>query len=305
MQVLIAEDDRTSRNLLEVVLKRLGYRVLSVNDGHAAWEVLQRPDAPKLVILDWMMPGMEGIDICTRLRQMSDPEAVYTYVILLTAKGSKESIVKGMEAGADDYVVKPFDHNELRVRLRAGQRIVELQRELLNVKQELLLQSRTDPLTGVLNRRALLDVIEQECARSSRTHGSFGLSMLDVDHFKIVNDTYGHAAGDEVLKEIVHRIGEVIRPYDALGRFGGEEFLVVLPGVHLSDVRNVSERIRKKIGATKFLTEPNAISITASQGIAFWDGTSTVDEMIGAADAALYRAKKSGRNRVAAADTAS
>ena len=217
MQILIAEDDRTSRNILNVVLTRLGYDVIAVADGAAAWKVLQRPDAPKLVILDWVMPGMEGIEICTRLRRISDPETSYTYVILLTAKGSKENIIMGMDAGADDYVVKPFDHNELRVRIRAGQRIVDLQSELYAVKKELLLQSRTDPLTGILNRRALMPLIAKECSRSLRSKASFALSMLDIDHFKKINDTYGHSAGDAVLKEIVNRINAVIRPYDPAG----------------------------------------------------------------------------------------
>ncbi len=298
MQILIAEDDRTSRNILNVVLTRLGYTVIAVADGTAAWQVLQRPDAPKLVILDWVMPGMEGIEICTRLRRISNPETAYTYVILLTAKGSKEDIIMGMDAGADDYVVKPFDHNELRVRIRAGQRIVDLQSELYAVKKELLLQSRTDPLTGILNRRALMPLIAKECSRSLRSKASFALSMLDIDHFKKINDTYGHSAGDAVLKEIVNRINAVIRPYDLLGRFGGEEFLVVVPGACAADIITISERIRQRISGTKVCVDQLEIAVTASQGIVAWDGKSSVDEMIRAADDALYRAKKAGRNCV-------
>ncbi len=305
MRILIADDDRTSRNLLKVVLSRLGYTVHAEADGDAAWQVLQQPDAPQLVILDWMMPGMEGIEICTRLRQVSTPEAAYTYVILLTAKGSKKNIIRGMEAGADDYVVKPFDQNELRVRLRAGQRIVELHRELLVVKRELFEQSITDPLTGVLNRRALLSQLEHEYDRAERTGVPFGLSMLDVDHFKAVNDTHGHTVGDAVLKEIVRRIREAIRPYDAVGRFGGEEFLIVLPGAGRSEIISISERIRKKICSTKIRLRSLAISVSASQGVIAWDGRTDIHGMIRLADEALYQAKAAGRNGVKTAHVAS
>lgn len=299
MQVLIADDDRTSRRILEVVLTRFGYTVQAVSDGTAAWEALQKPDAPQLAILDWMMPGMEGVDICRRLRQNKDPDNAYFYVILLTAKGSKENIIQGMDAGADDYIVKPFDHNEMRVRIRAGQRIVELHKELLEVKKELFEQSRTDALTGVLNRRALLSLIEGEHSRSIRGNTPFSLAMLDIDHFKSVNDTHGHAVGDAVLKEVVNRINGQIRPYDSLGRFGGEEFLIVVPGTREPEISNVCERIRKAINATKICVEQLEIPITVSLGTTTWMESGGVEEMICAADAALYQAKNAGRNRVA------
>lgn len=304
MRILIADDDRTSLALLKAVLSRLGYDVCAVADGNAAWHALQQTDAPQLVILDWMMPGMEGIEICKRLRRDNDPEAAYTYVILLTAKGSKESIIRGMEAGADDYVVKPFDHNELRVRIRAGQRIVELHHELLDVKKALYEQSITDPLTGVFNRRALLSLLEKEHARAMRTGVSFGLSILDIDHFKLVNDTHGHTVGDAVLKEIVRRIGKAIRPYDSLGRFGGEEFVIVFPGAQGSDIITISDRIRKKISTTKISLDPLELSVSASQGVVTWDGKADIQEMIRAADEALYQAKTAGRNCVKAAQAA-
>jgi len=300
MQVLIADDDRTSRSILEVVLTRLGYTVQAVSDGNAAWEALQKPDAPQLVILDWMMPGMEGVDICRQLRQNNDPDNAYFYVILLTAKGSKENIIQGMEAGADDYIVKPFDHNEMRVRIRAGQRIVELHRELLEVKKELFEQSRTDALTGVLNRRALLSLIEAEYSRSTRANKPFSLAMLDIDHFKSVNDTHGHAVGDAVLKEVVNRINEQLRPYDSLGRFGGEEFLIVVPGTREPEISGVCERIRKTISETKICIGQLEIPITVSQGTTTWVKSAGVEEMICAADAALYRAKNAGRNQCGA-----
>lgn len=305
MKVLIAEDDKTSRNILEVVLTRLGYEVVAVTDGEAAWETLQEPDAPKLVILDWMMPGMEGIEICRRLRQNTEHDKAYTYVILLTAKGSKENIIKGMDAGADDYIVKPYDQNELHVRLRAGQRIVELQSELLAVKKELFLQSTTDFLTGILNRRALLLLIDKEYAKSMRTGKSFAISLLDIDHFKSVNDNYGHATGDAVIKEIARRIGCSIRGYDSLGRYGGEEFLILFPDAGISEVHAISERIRAAIGNAPVEVFQLEIPITVSQGIVAWDSQFSLDEMIGAADEALYKAKAAGRNCVKAAHYAS
>lgn len=304
MRVLIAEDDRSSRNILKAVLTQLDYEAIAVEDGNAAWEILQEPDAPKLVILDWVMPGMEGVEICNRLRKTAKPDDVYTYVILLTSKGSKENIVKGMGAGADDYIIKPYDHNELYVRLRAGQRIVELQTELLDTKKKLLLKSRTDSLTGILNRGAILQLIEREYVRSMRTGGPFGLSMLDIDHFKLVNDTYGHAAGDTVLKTIVQRIGRVIRPYDSLGRYGGEEFLILVANNRDSGdsgICNVSERIRLIISSSPILIDKLEIPITASQGTVVWNNEYSFEEMISAADEALYKAKRAGRNRVVAA----
>ena len=196
MKILVAEDDYTSRRILEAMLAKWGYDVISVDNGLAAWEMIRRPEGPKVAILDWMMPGMEGIEVCRQLRKLKKDEDQYTYVILLTAKDSKENIVIGMDAGADDYIIKPFDHHELRVRVRAGARIIDLQSELLSAKQKLLIQSRTDPLTGILNRRAILSHIEKELARARRHHRKICISMLDIDHFKTVNDTYGHSAGD-------------------------------------------------------------------------------------------------------------
>jgi len=298
MKILIAEDDITSRNILEAVLAKWGYEVISAVDGNEAWEKLQCADAPKIAVLDWMMPGIEGIEICRRFRENKKDEDQYTYLILLTAKGEKENIVSGMEAGADDYVVKPFDQNELRVRIRAGQRIVQLQAELLAAKQKLLLQSRTDPLTGIFNRRAILSQIEIELSRAQREEKKLSLCMIDIDHFKSINDTYGHMIGDDVLREVVRRIRAVIRQYDSLGRFGGEEFLIIIPGMEEAVAFKVSERIRLAIGETDFDINESMISITISQGVVTGDGNTKVDELIAAADKALYQAKENGRNRV-------
>ena len=298
MRILIAEDDVTSRLILENMLTKWGYDVVSATDGNDAWKKLQEEDSPKLVILDWMMPGMEGIEICRKIRETSKKEDQYTYVTLLTAKESKENIVTGMDAGADDYITKPFDMHELRVRVRAGQRIVQLQSELLETKKNLEIQSRTDPLTGVLNRRAILSQIENELSRAKRDDTQLSISMLDLDHFKKINDTFGHLAGDAVLRESMNRVEETIRSYDAIGRFGGEEFIVVLPGAKQADAIIIAERIRLKINGNKANIDGVSIPFTISQGLATCNGTSTVDGLIAKADEALYRAKENGRNRV-------
>jgi two-component system cell cycle response regulator len=298
MKILIAEDDVTSRLILENMLTKWGYDVVSATNGSDAWEKLQGEDAPRLLILDWMMPGIEGVEICRRIRENSKSEDQYTYVMLLTAKESKENIVTGMEAGADDYITKPFDMHELRVRVRAGERIVQLQSELLKAKKKLEIQSRTDPLTGVLNRRAILSQIGSELSRAKRENTKISISMLDLDHFKTINDTFGHLSGDAVLRECMHRVERAIREYDSVGRFGGEEFIVVLPGANEVDAFSVAERIRLKIYEKAADVDGISISFTASQGLATCNGDTTVDEMIAIADKALYRAKENGRNRV-------
>ncbi|MBW2407772.1 MAG: diguanylate cyclase [Deltaproteobacteria bacterium] len=298
MKILIAEDDVTSRLILENMLTKWGYDVVSATDGNDAWKKLHEEDAPKLVILDWMMPGIEGIEICRKIRETSKKEDQYTYITLLTAKESKENIVTGMDAGADDYITKPFDMHELRVRVRAGQRIVQLQSELLEAKKKLEIQSRTDPLTGVLNRRAILSQIESEISRAKRNNSCISISMLDLDHFKKINDTFGHLAGDAVLRESMNRVEETIRKYDTVGRFGGEEFIVVLPGAKHADAFVIAERIRLKINEKNADINGVSIPFTISQGLATSNGESTVDELIANADEALYRAKEKGRNRV-------
>lgn len=298
MKILIAEDDVTSRLILENMLTKWGYDVVSATDGSDAWKKLQEEDSPKLVILDWMMPGLEGVEICRKIRENSKKEDQYTYITLLTAKESKENIVTGMDAGADDYITKPFDMHELRVRVRAGQRIVQLQSELLEAKKTLEIQSRTDPLTGVLNRRAILTQIENELSRAKRNNAHISISLIDLDHFKKINDNFGHLAGDAVLRECMHRVEETVRAYDAIGRFGGEEFIIVLPGAKQTDAYTIAERIRLKINEENVNVDGTSIPFTVSQGLATCNGKSTVDELIAMADEALYRAKEDGRNRV-------
>lgn len=298
MEILIAEDDPTSRQILVALLSKWGYKVLAACDGAQAWKALQGADAPRIAILDWMMPEMDGLELCRRVRQDKDGRPHYTYILLLTARGAKEDLVQGMEAGADDYLVKPFDPQELKVRIRAGQRIVELETQLQAAQEELRRQSMTDPLTGILNRRAVLERLEAEISRAGRENTSLGLGILDLDHFKQVNDTFGHLAGDEVLKETVERVRGSLRTYDVFGRVGGEEFLVVLPGTPLSGAKGVAERLRRAISQLPMSTHKGLVRVTASLGVTVWTGREGIDSFIERADRALYMAKAKGRNRV-------
>jgi diguanylate cyclase (GGDEF)-like protein len=298
VKILIAEDDAISRRLLETILKKWGYDVVVAFDGGQAWAELQKEDAPRLAILDWMMPLMDGVEVCSKVRERVDTP--YVYILLLSAKSQREDLVKGMESGADDYITKPFDANELKVRLRAGRRILDLQTQLMSAQEALRDQAARDPLTGIWNRNAIFDVFRKELARSQREGNQISIVMLDIDHFKNLNDTYGHMAGDAVLRDFTRRITSSLRPYDAAGRYGGEEFLVVLPGCDLEAASRHAERLRMLISGEPFDTSEGRHSATCSLGVASTSGSSPkdTDSLIRAADAALYRAKRNGRNRV-------
>src|SRR5713226_5274467 len=245
MRILIADDSIVSRHLLDATLRKWGYEVVVACDGLEAWEVLQSEGAPRLAILDWVMPGLTGPEVCKRVREVSaDKETRYTYLLLLTSKSQREDIIEGMESGADDYLTKPFDQHELKVRLRPGTRIIELQHELIAARETLRDQATRDFLTRIWNRSSILDILQRELARSSREKRSFGLVLADLDHFKAINDTYGHFAGDAVLREFVRRMTSSMRPYDAIGRYGGEEFLFVLPGCDNACLASQAERMR-------------------------------------------------------------
>ena len=298
MKILIAEDDVISRKMLESILSKWGYEVLAVSSGSEAWDVINRESAPQIAILDWMMPGMDGVEVCSKIRQREAGVDHYTYIILLTAKTEKKDLITGMESGADDYILKPFDPHELGVRIRAGQRIIELQNQLRNAKEKHVILSKTDGLTGILNRRAIYEVLEKEILRSSREKTPLSVIMLDIDFFKKINDGYGHNAGDAVLKELVRRVLAELRPYDTFGRYGGEEFIILLPGAFMYEVLAVSERIRKAISSTSFDITSSSLTVTASFGVAEFDFKENSDALINRADIALYKAKNNGRNRV-------
>jgi two-component system, cell cycle response regulator len=304
VKVLIADDDMISRRLLEATLTRWGYEVVVTHDGTEAWEVLQGADAPALAILDWMMPGMDGVDVCRKVRQRA--QEPYIYLLLLTTKGRREHLIEGLDAGADDYLTKPFDPHELQVRLRAGDRIVTLQAELIEAREKLRIQAMQDPLTGVWNRRAILDILGSELARSGRDSTPVAVAIADLDHFKQINDSYGHMAGDIALCEAVSRMRALLRPYDAIGRYGGEEFLIVLPGCTTPDAIRLAERLRLGVGEETVAIPEGNIVVTGSLGVAASDSIDAPDaaSLIRAADTALYRAKACGRNRIELATAA-
>ena len=299
MQILIADDSIVSRHLLEATLGKWGYEVAVACDGLEAWNLLQRKDAPRIAILDWVMPGLSGPEVCKRLRERDADQADYTYILLLTSKVEREDFLEGMESGADDYLTKPFDQPELKVRLRAGNRIVALQRELVEAREKLRDQATRDSLTGLWNRPSVLDAFERELARAQRDQTPVGVVMADLDRFKSVNDTFGHLAGDAMLKEFARRMLACVRPYDTIGRYGGEEFLIVLSNCEDLCTENQAERMRNALAGHPMLIGDHQHSITASFGATTWKPgiPPNLELLIRAADTALYQAKNQGRNR--------
>ena len=304
MRILIADDSIVSRHLLEATLRKWGYETVVTSDGSEAWNILEGENAPRVAILDWVMPGMTGPEVCKRVRAKAletseDADANYTYVLLLTSKNQKEDLIEGMESGADDYVTKPFDQHELKVRLRAGTRIVELQAKLFSAREELRDQATRDFLTRLWNRSAIFATLTKELNRANREKRSVGIVLADIDRFKSINDTFGHQAGDTVLREFARRMEVSIRPYDAIGRYGGEEFLAVLPGCDEHCLPAQAERLRGALASPPMQIGEVSHTVTCSFGATVWQpGMSTEPEaLVRIADEALYMAKNQGRNR--------
>jgi two-component system, cell cycle response regulator len=297
--ILIADDDKLSRRILQTTLEKAGYRVIAVDDGVTAGRFLCQQDGPRLALLDWMMPGMDGLEVIRAVRQQTGMP--YVHMILLTSRQSKEDIIAGLESGADDYLTKPFDPQELRARLRTGERILRLEDSLVKAREEMRFKATHDPLTCLWNRGMILDILQREVTRTRRDRGKGGLTIVlgDVDHFKKVNDTYGHAIGDEVLREVASRLTDAVRSYDAVSRYGGEEFLVVLNGCRTTQGANRAEHMRHAIYDHAVETASQAVAISMSFGVAGTEDWQELDaeQLIHEADVALYRAKSLGRNR--------
>jgi two-component system cell cycle response regulator len=296
LRVLIADDDPVSRRLLQVTLSNFGYETVMATDGAEALNLAEQENSPRLVVLDWVMPEMDGVEVCRRIRRFR--QEGYFYIILLTVKGRQKEIVEGLDAGADDYITKPFDLPELKARLRAGRRILELQEQLFSSRDQLRFEASHDAQTGLYNHGAIVEILRKEVSRAQREKTHLGVIMMDLDRFKSVNDQHGHMAGDAVLKEVARRLQSSVRAYDSVGRFGGEEFIVVAPGCGAGTAKALAERLRQCVEAEVIKHQTITISITASLGVSCAGGGNGADNILRAADEALYRAKMEGRNRV-------
>ena len=307
MRVLIAEDSAMGRLLLQRAVEALGHECLIATDGLMAWQLFER-EVPDVVISDWMMPGLEGPDLCKLIR--SRPETPYAYFIFLTVNRDKDHALIGIQAGADDYLTKPLDAQDLKISLIAAERVIKLHRglaqktaELERANRELYETSRTDPLTGVANRLRLHEDLAQLDSRVARYGYSYAVAMVDIDNFKAYNDALGHPAGDAALRALADILSHQCRTGDAVYRYGGEEFVIIMPEQSMADSTQAVERIRLavELAAIPHPTSVTAPVLTISVGVADLrpdDKTDTATAALKRADAALYEAKQAGRNRV-------
>ncbi len=295
MRILIADDDPVSRRVLEATVRRLGHEPVVVTNGIDAQEALLRPDGPRLAILDWMMPGADGLAVCRAVRQRVGP---YVYLVLLTSRDRRQDKAAALDADVDEFMAKPLDPGELEARLRSGNRLLRLQENFLKAQSALRYQASHDNLTGLWNRATVREHLGAEINRARSAGEPVAVVLADLDRFKMVNDTYGHQAGDGVLREATARMRRALRATDSIGRYGGEEFLIVLPNTEPDIALTVAERARASVCAPVHVSGVR-MDMSVSLGVA---STRTAndgpDSLIQAADAALYRAKADGRNRV-------
>lgn len=299
--ILLVEDEPTTRAMMTRQLTRAGYEVKAVKNGAEALAVL-KDQFFAMMLTDWDMPEMDGVTLCKAVREM--PLEGYVYTILLTARGGKAHVIEGLAAGADDYLIKPPDDSELRARLNTGRRILKLEQSLRAANSRIHLLSVTDPLTGTYNRRYLMERLPQEIERARRYVRPLSIVLCDADHFKQVNDTHGHLAGDEVLRGFATLLMQFSRAdVDWVVRYGGEEFIIVLPETAHSDAMAFADKMCTAIEAHTFKSATGTLAVTASFGVASLDSAppgeaGSVDCLISCADACLYQSKELGRNRV-------
>ena len=303
MKILVAEDDRATRLVLSRVLGSWGYEVFAVSDGEEAWQVLSR-EKMRLLVSDWEMPHLEGPDLCRRIRKAS---MGYVYALLLTTHKDPDRIVEGLDAGADDFVTKPFNPAELRARLGVGRRILELQDELADKLDELERANgqlakiaATDPLMNIGNRRSFELAMGRLSQKAAREGSQYGILMIDVDHFKQVNDRYGHATGDRVLSAVAAAVSDAKGSSDEVFRYGGEELVLISPDQSAARLHELGERLRKVVANLRVeCRDGEAVRVTASLGAAIAPGgTAGWESVVEYADQALYVSKEAGRNRV-------
>lgn len=297
MKILIGDDSLTQRVMLEAIVRQWGFDTVLAEDGQQAWEILSGPGAPRLVLLDWEMPGLDGLEVCRRVRQSQDQDP--PYILLLTARRETADIVTGLDAGANDYIAKPFENTELHARLRVGARMLDLQRELIDAREALEYQANHDALTGLLNRGAVMRALEEAIESAGFRGQSLQIGLIDIDHFKQINDTHGHPAGDAVLRETARRIESALRSDDLVGRYGGEEFLLLING-EAADAPAFCERLRGVIGDQPFVDGQASLDVTVSGGFVpvTPEDQRSASELLAAADNLLYAAKAAGRNRI-------
>ncbi|MFY9559037.1 MAG: diguanylate cyclase [Terriglobales bacterium] len=299
MQVLVVEDSAVYRKLICDHLEDWGFGTIVAENGAEAWRVLEEPGSPKLALLDWVLPDIEGIELCKRIRK-AGASGPYVYVILLTSKEGRQSMLDALDAGADDYLMKPFDESELKARLLVGKRILDLQEELVAARESMRHAATHDSLTGLMNRGEVLDALDRELERSRREKKPVGVILADIDHFKNVNDSLGHLFGDEALKEVSRRLRSKMRVYDGIGRYGGEEFLLLLPGCDLTTTIERGKQLREFVAGKPVVSSGGERLITVSMGVSASPGgeRANVEALLIQADAGLYAAKQKGRNRV-------
>ncbi len=308
MRVLIADDDSTTRLMLKAIVAKLGHECLVANDGSSAWEVLST-EAVDVLLTDWLMPGLDGPELCRRVRD--ELNGRYIYMVLITGLGHPEQVLEGMSAGADDYLIKPVDPFAVQTRLIAAKRVTVLHRQvadfraqLENANLELLDRSLTDPLTGLGNRRRMEGDLARTHARALRVGQAYGVMLFDIDYFKLYNDRYGHIAGDHVLRQLARCFDKTIRAGESIYRYGGEEFLMLLPDCDTAAAAAVAAgRIRQAVIDWAIPHEARPAApwlVTLSGGVTCWtpERASSVAELLDYADEALYEAKSAGRNRV-------
>ncbi len=302
LKILVVDDEQIDRRVVEKTLARLGHDVILADSGEAAWKIIQE-EPIRFVLTDWNMPLMTGIDLIKKIRSTTLPSYVYT--ILVTSNSKDEDIVKGLYAGADDYITKPFNPTELEARVAVGERMLALEDGLMQANNQLEKLAMVDSLTGLLNRRAIYKFARGELERARRVSEPISVIFLDIDKFKSVNDEFGHLTGDEALRLVAQVIKKRSRAYDGLGRWAGDEFLVVLPGASATDAQKAATRIVEGIAATKLaIPDGGILSLSASAGVTtqakMTGAIAILDDIIQAADEALYRAKDAGGNQVAA-----
>jgi diguanylate cyclase (GGDEF)-like protein len=298
VRILVADDSGVSRHVICAFLRASGHEVISAKDGTEALEALRSDVGISLALVDWMMPGLDGIEVCRQLRAI--PDRPYTYMISVTTRSEKQDIVCALEAGFDDFLTKPVQPAELNARLLVGSRIIDLQEKLIQTCELSQFKATHDSLTGLWNRGAILEFLRAQLASAVRHSSNLALIMVDIDHFKKINDTYGHSVGDSVLIYIARLMNSSIRASDWLGRYGGEEFLVIASESRGNDATQVAERLRLAVADNPFASGELTISTTISIGIANTHSmeSPTPEALVRIADSALYRAKDKGRNRI-------